>query len=133
LFIESTPTPKFLAIQATSPAMEQAKAVIGKKCLMCHTQNSSLPFYAKFPLASVMFGGHVNAGTAMIDFVALFEKNGADEVLLAKLEQAIKLNFDICGDKTEPQKLSLRYPVAKYQLRCTTYAIECPLTNSKIS
>ena len=60
LFIESTPTPKFLAIQATSPAMEQA----------------------------------------------------------------IKLNFDICRDKTEPQKLSLRYPVAKYQLRCTTYAIE---------
>ncbi|MCP4614674.1 MAG: c-type cytochrome [Planctomycetes bacterium] len=92
LFIELTPTPKFLAVQATSPAMEQAQAVIGKKCLMCHAQNPSLPFYAKLPIASGMFDGHIKAGTARIDFVTLFEKNGADEVLLAKLEQSIKLN-----------------------------------------
>ena len=92
LIIGLKPTPKFQAIEATSPAMEQAKAAIGKKCLMCHAQNPSLPLYAKFPIASGMIGGHVNAGTAMIDFVPLFEKNGADEVLLAKLEQSIKLN-----------------------------------------
>jgi cytochrome c peroxidase len=92
LFMTLTPTPEFQAIQAGSPAMEQAKAAIGQKCLMCHAQNTSLPLYAKLPGASGVIGGHVSAGTAMIDFVPFFEKNGADEVLLAKLEQSIKLN-----------------------------------------
>jgi len=92
LFIELTPAPEFLAIQATSPAMKQAKAAIGKKCLMCHSQSPSLPFYAKFPIASALISGHVAAGTAMMDFVPFLEKKGADEVRLAKLEQSIMLN-----------------------------------------
>ena len=92
LFIELAPTPNFQAIQTTTPAMEQAKAAIGKKCLMCHTHSPSLPFYAKFPIASSMIEGHVSAGTAIVDFVPFFEKSGADEVLLAKLEQSINLN-----------------------------------------
>ncbi len=92
LLIGLEPTPQFKAIPAASPAMEQAKAAIGKKCLMCHAQGSSLPYYAKLPIASSMIGGHVAAGTAMFDFVPFFEKNGADEVLLAKLEQSIALN-----------------------------------------
>jgi cytochrome c peroxidase len=92
LFIKLSPTPAFLAIPTGSPSMEQAKAAISQKCLLCHAQNPSLPFYAKLPIASSMIGEHVKGGTAMLDFVPLFEKNGADEVGLAKLEQSIKLN-----------------------------------------
>ncbi len=92
LFINLTPTAAFQAIEVSSPTMEKAKGVIEQKCLMCHAQNPSLPFYAKLPIASAMISDHVSAGTAMLDFVPLFEKNGADEVLLAKLEQSITLN-----------------------------------------
>lgn len=92
LIIGLEPTPRFKAIPAASPAMEQAKAAIGKKCLMCHAQGPSLPYYANLPIASSMIGGHVTAGTAIFDFVPFFEKNGADEVLLAKLEQSVELN-----------------------------------------
>lgn len=92
LFTKLPPTKAFLAIPAGSPAMEQARAAIGQKCLMCHAQDPSLPFYAKFPIASSMIAGHVKGGTAMLDFVPFFEKNGADEVALAKLEQSIKLD-----------------------------------------
>ena len=92
LFIKLPPTPAFLAIPEGSPAMEQARAAIGQKCLMCHAQNPSLPYYAKFPIASSLIDGDVKGGTAMLDFVPLFQKNGADEVGLAKLEQSINLN-----------------------------------------
>ena len=45
LFIKMTPTPEFLAIHATSPAMERAKAAIGQKCLMCHAQNPNNMYF----------------------------------------------------------------------------------------
>jgi cytochrome c peroxidase len=92
LFIKLSPTPAFQAIPTNSPAMEQAKAAIGQKCLMCHAQNASLPYYAKLPIASSMIGEDVRGGAAMLNFMPLFEKNGADEIGLAKLEQTIKLN-----------------------------------------
>ena len=92
LFVTLTPPPEFQAIQVSSPVMEQAKEAIGKKCLMCHARNPSLPLYAKLPIAAGTIEGHVKAGTAMIDFVPFLEKGGADEVLLAKLEQSLTLD-----------------------------------------
>lgn len=92
LFIKLTPPAELQAIQASSSAMEQAKAIIGQKCAMCHAQNPSLPFYAKLPVASSMIERDVTAGTKTFDFVPFFAKAGADEALLAKLEQTIKLN-----------------------------------------
>ena len=91
LFIALPPTAAFQAIPPGTPVMEQARAAIGKKCLMCHTQNPSLPYYAKFPIASSLIKGDITRGAAMFDFVPFFEKQGANEVLLAKLEQSIKL------------------------------------------
>lgn len=91
LFLKLPPTPAFVAIPAGSPAMEQARAAIGQKCLMCHAQDASPPFYAKLPIASSLIGKHVSGGTAIMDFVPFFEKQGADEVGLAKLEQSLKL------------------------------------------
>jgi cytochrome c peroxidase len=91
LFITLPPTAAFQALPVGTPAMEQAKAALGKKCLMCHAQGPSLPYYSKFPIASSLISGHVTEGTAMIDFVPFFEKQGADEALLAKLEQSVKL------------------------------------------
>lgn len=92
LFSPLPATSDFEAIETGTAAMEAAKTVIAGKCLMCHAENPSLPFYAKWPIASGVIAKDIKAGTAMIDFADLFKKKGADEVPLAKAEQAIVLN-----------------------------------------
>ncbi|MCP4454905.1 MAG: c-type cytochrome [Planctomycetes bacterium] len=92
LFSSLPATPEFAAIEAATPAMAAAKAVIASKCLMCHAESPSLPYYAKWPIASDVIGKDIKAGTAMINFVDLLKKQGGDEVPLAKSEQAIHLN-----------------------------------------
>jgi cytochrome c peroxidase len=82
----------YAAIDCTSPAMQAAKEVIGEKCLMCHSAEPSLPFYAKFPVAGSLIGKHVEMGSEICDLEALLAAGGKDEVLLAKLEQSTKLN-----------------------------------------
>lgn len=79
-------------IECTTPEMELAKAAIGAKCIMCHCRNPELPFYAKMPVASSQIGKHIENGTKICDLQALLEAGGKDEVLLAKLEQSIKLD-----------------------------------------
>ncbi|VGO22870.1 cytochrome c peroxidase [Pontiella sulfatireligans] len=80
------------SIKATSSEMELAKEVIGAKCLMCHSKEPALPFYAKLPVASAMIGKHIEAGERICDLQQLFAAGGGNEVLLAKLEQTIKLD-----------------------------------------
>jgi cytochrome c peroxidase len=92
LFSSLPATAEFSAIEAGTPAMEAAKAVIASKCLMCHTESPSLPYYAKWPIASGVIAKDIQAGTSMINFSDLFTKQGGDEVGLAKSEQAIHLN-----------------------------------------
>jgi cytochrome c peroxidase len=92
LFSPLPATSDFEVIEAGTPAMEAAKAVVGTKCLMCHTENPSLPYYAKWPIASGVIAKDIKAGTGMINFTDLFKAKGGDEVLLAKAEQAIVLN-----------------------------------------
>ncbi|MBT3295405.1 MAG: cytochrome B6 [Verrucomicrobia bacterium] len=82
----------YASIPATTPEMEQAKAIIGTKCQMCHSHDPGVPFYAKMPAASAMIGKHVQMGTEMSDLQQLLTDNGEDEVALAKLEQSIKLD-----------------------------------------
>ncbi|MCF7974800.1 MAG: cytochrome-c peroxidase [Phycisphaerae bacterium] len=92
LFYTLPATPEFEAIQAETPAMETAKMIIANKCLMCHADNPSLPYYAKWPIASGVIAKDIEGGTAMADFTELFENKGLDEIQMAKLEQAIRLN-----------------------------------------
>ncbi len=92
LFSPLPATSDFEAIEAGTPAMQAAKAVIGSKCLMCHAEEPSLPYYAKWPIASGVIAKDIKAGTEMINFTDLFKKKGDNEVLLAKAEQAIVLN-----------------------------------------
>jgi cytochrome c peroxidase len=92
LFSTLPATPEFEAIEASTPAMEAAKTIVANKCLMCHAENPSLPYYAKWPIASGVIARDVKMGTAMTDFTDLFKKQGVDEILMAKLEQTIRLN-----------------------------------------
>ncbi len=81
----------YTKIECASPEMEVAKEVIGAKCVMCHSQDPGLPFYAKLPIASAMIGKHVGMGTKMSDLEALLAAAGKDEVALSKLEQTLEL------------------------------------------
>lgn len=75
-----------------SAEMLRAKEIIESKCILCHSTEPELPFYSKIPGVSKEINKHVEVGTQIADLKKLFEMGGADEVLLAKLEQSIKLN-----------------------------------------
>jgi cytochrome c peroxidase len=91
--VVGVPVPaSYASISASTPEMEQAKEVIGAKCQMCHSHDPGQPFYVKLPGAGVMIGKHVDEGTKMSDLQQLLVDNGENEVLLAKLEQSIKLD-----------------------------------------
>lgn len=81
----------YAKIKCASPEMEVAKEAIGAKCLMCHSQEPSLPFYAKLPGAGGMIGKHIDMGTAICDLEALVAAEGKNEVMLSKLEQTLDL------------------------------------------
>lgn len=82
----------YSSIAATTAEMELAKEVIGAKCQMCHSQDPARPFYAKLPGVNIMIGNHIESGTKISDLQQLFALNGENEVMLAKLEQTIKLD-----------------------------------------
>ena len=92
LVVEVPTSDSYASLTTDTPAMKQAKAIIGAKCQMCHSKDPGRPFYAKLPGASAAIGKHVEEGTQIADLQQLLENKGADEVLLAKLEQSIKLD-----------------------------------------
>jgi cytochrome c peroxidase len=79
-------------IKTSSPEMAQAKTIMGKKCIMCHSTEPELPFYAKLPGIGGLIAKHIEDGTHIFNLQQLLADDGKHEVLLAKLEQTINLN-----------------------------------------
>lgn len=82
----------YTALPASTPSLARAKEILGAKCIMCHSEDPALPFYAKLPVASSLIGKHIVAGTAIHDIHDLIAAEGRREIDLAKLEQSIELN-----------------------------------------
>lgn len=70
---------------------EQVKAILERSdCLVCHSQEPSLPFYAKFPVIGPMMNGHITAGYRFLDLGSELENaDGMSEAALSKLEHAV--------------------------------------------
>lgn len=71
---------------------EQVRIILERsECLICHSQNPELPFYAEFPVIGQLMDGHVRAGSRFLDL----EKELADienisEAALNKLDHAMR-------------------------------------------
>lgn len=82
------------APSADLPREQQALAILEDgRCLMCHSENSDLPFYASFPVAEGMIRKDITLGHKHTDLTGVYEalRNGGkvDEATLAKIERVI--------------------------------------------
>lgn len=73
---------------------QQALAILNDgQCLMCHSENAELPFYASFPIAKGMIGADIATGYKHTDltgvYAALQQGEKVDEASLAKIERVI--------------------------------------------
>jgi cytochrome c peroxidase len=82
-----------LALAETGdPARDAALQVLGTKCVNCHTDEYSLPFYARFPIARGIIEADIEKGTRYVDLKAALLPEGdgpVSEVALAKTEQGV--------------------------------------------
>ncbi len=74
---------------------QQALAIFEDgQCLMCHSENPDLPFYASFPVAKGLIQEDIAIGYKHTDLTGLYDalKNGkpVDEVTLAKVERVVE-------------------------------------------
>lgn len=82
------------APSADLPREQQALAILNDgQCLMCHSENPDLPFYASFPIAKGLIGTDLATGYKHTDLTNVYEalQNGGkvDEATLAKIERVI--------------------------------------------
>lgn len=83
------------APSADLPREQQALAILTDgQCLMCHSENPELPFYASFPVAKGMIRTDMTTGYKHTDLTGVYEalKNGekVDEATLAKIERVVE-------------------------------------------
>lgn len=83
---------EFAAITCGSAEMTAAKESIGKKCLLCHSSDPGLPFYASLPVMGTQVHIDVSNGVDKINFVSFYKNGGDDPSLIAKLEHAVRNN-----------------------------------------
>lgn len=82
-------------VKTDDPQFAKAAAILGKKCVNCHTAEYTLPFYAQIPPAKQIIEKDIHDGTRYINFIeALFppEAQPVSEVTLAKTEQSLVKN-----------------------------------------
>lgn len=80
------------AAASDDPLYTKAMAVLGAKCVNCHTPEYNLPFYATFPVARGVIEHDIRTGLQFVNYLeTLLPKEGApvSEVILAKTEQVI--------------------------------------------
>lgn len=82
------------APSADLPREQQALAILTDgQCLMCHSENPDLPFYAKLPVAKGMIREDMMLGYKHTDLTGVYEalRKGekVDEATLAKIERVI--------------------------------------------
>ena len=63
-------------------------------CVLCHSKNAKLPFYAKIPLINIPIKADISEGLKYFDITEAIEdiKSGkpVNETVLAKIEYAVK-------------------------------------------
>ena len=92
IFNLTTPTPpaeSYASIPGTSPEMARAKNILGTKCIMCHSKNPALPFYAKLPGAGSFMTKHVTEGTGMMNLEELVAGTSKDKWAYDRLEHVV--------------------------------------------
>ena len=71
------------------------------QCLMCHSENPDLPFYASLPIAKGMIAEDIALGYKHADLSGVYEalRNGGkvDEVNLAKIERVVEKKSAVPG------------------------------------
>ncbi len=90
--IVGLPETSLVLADTGDPAWNDALQILGRKCVNCHTDEPSLPFYAAIPPAKGMIKADMDKGARYIDLGAeLLPKGGApvSEVALAQTEQVI--------------------------------------------
>ncbi len=91
--VAGKPSGTALTSQKTSdPVLAQVTAVFEPKCAHCHVPGTSVPYYAKLPVASSLIAADVAEGLRRMDMVAeLFPGPDAmvSEPALAKIEREI--------------------------------------------
>ncbi len=110
------PAPDYTATPAATPETEAAKAVIGAKCIMCHSKNPALPFYAKIIGAEIFIQKHVQEGTGMMNLQELLAGTSTDKWAYDRLEHTITsqkmpiasyLTLHWNGKLTQPEQKTL--------------------------
>ncbi|HOJ32899.1 MAG TPA: cytochrome c peroxidase [Candidatus Hydrogenedentes bacterium] len=79
----------------SDPLFAEAAAILGKKCVNCHTEEYVLPFYARFPIARGIIEKDIKDGLRYINYkeaLVLPEGQPASEVVLAKTEYVLEYN-----------------------------------------
>jgi cytochrome c peroxidase len=85
------PESSLAKVKTDDPAFAAALAVMGTKCVNCHTDDYSLPFYASLPGARSLVEDDIRKGTRWMDLKAalLPESGPVGEVALAKIEHVL--------------------------------------------
>jgi cytochrome c peroxidase len=87
------PDNPLMKVEPQDPVAAQAVATISTKCAQCHSHEPSLPFYARFPVASGVIRHDVEEAGEHLDYLAelgRLDQVPASEVTLAKTEFAIR-------------------------------------------
>jgi cytochrome c peroxidase len=83
------PAESYTHIPCTSVEMDTAKHIIGTKCIMCHSKDPALPFYARLPLAGTFIQKHIKEGSGMMNLQQLVAGTSTDKWAYDRLEHVI--------------------------------------------
>ena len=77
-----------------TPAQKAMFALDEAGCVLCHTKNADLPFYAKIPLVNIPIKADISNGLKFFDITTsikdLKDGKNINETVLAKIEYAVK-------------------------------------------
>jgi cytochrome c peroxidase len=81
-----------VAVGITDPHLQEVALAFQEKCMDCHSANTRMPFYARFPIAKGMIEQDVAKGREHLDIGAeLFGSNpNVTEALLAKTQKVLE-------------------------------------------
>ena len=92
LAVPSQPADRYSAIRCSSPEMEAAKRIIGAKCIMCHSKDPNLPFYAQLPWVGTFIQKHVAEATGMMNLQELVAGTSTDKWAYDRLAHVITID-----------------------------------------
>ena len=90
--IIGAPSVTLKGLETEDAAFKEASAILAAKCVNCHTEEYTLPFYARFPLARGVIEKDILEGLWYVNYQKELVKPSGEpvgEVILAKTEQVI--------------------------------------------